>query len=1403
MNFLSTRSARARWPYTLMLLLLAIVSVLPVAAQPGGDLREAFSSTAAPNGWTVINHTDNVGWRFDDPGRRGNQTGGSGGFAITDSDFAGEGTQMDTELRTPALNFSGASTVQLKFKTHFRAYEESKADIEVSSNNGQSWDLAWRQTGANASGQITLNISQFAAGKPAVIIRFRYYDANWAWYWQIDDVEVIAPSAPAAPGSLSATAAANQVNQIDLTWSDNSANETSFKVERSPDGANWSQLASLNADVTSYADAGLTCGTTYHYRVRAANAAGNSGYSNTVNAAVAACTNLTTLNEAFTSASTPTGWKVISFAGPDEVWRFDDPAARGNQTGGSGAFAIADSDFAGEIAMGTSLETPVMNFSGVSAVELSFKTYFRLYNNPDITADNEEKAEVWVSGNNGQSWTKVWTVPPDVQTTKVLDISEWAANQSAVLVSFDYTGAFFDYYWQIDDVNITAMATPGAPSNLQATVGPNNQVNLAWNGSTPNYEVERRDPGSSTFVKIADITNGAAVYADSSAKSSGAAYAYRVRARSAAGPSGYSNTAQVTTSAGSSTVVVDLAVSYYTAINATTRTAIEANLGYFADSVYEMSNGAHKIGKITIHSNGDFIDRADIIWVQSCHPNAYISGYARLKGPFKRIEHCDVFGGSNFMQDEQGRREGGYTIGHEFGHYFYSLYDEYQGGTQASNDVSDPLASDTPVEFSVMNSQWVAAQQNDYRWLNFSTRANNFGRIIGPGRTSNAQFRTYGASAWETLVRPLVDDQRTNASTKPLRIYHPVLLTAQPPDLNQLPSLELPGAQATARSNLSFVYATNPVVTGLNLQAAAPSGVARQLVIDASARMGVGDLLENVKAAAQQLVDRADLGDTIGIIAFSDTISVTQPLTVIADEATRTAIKAAIDSIVPGTADLATGAALQQALTDLSSLPPETTRAVYLIAGSRHTTGVAPFNLVGDYQAASVKLYTLGYVTEPEVTVELQELAEQTGGAFTFIDGDGGDTTGTVDVLNALRSTDQAVIPLVHVAIKSGYAVADSVAPLTIPFYVDSSLGELEVQLTHTRDITDVTVTLLDPAGNTNVVPCAEQASTAYREIVCYLKIAGVVPGTWSLQALAEPDLERSVHYWVGGSAKAGVPTFAAKMDTVIGQVAEYPEPIVLRAAVGKNLPIAGALVTGRIEAPDGTISSVTLRDDGVAPDHLAADGVYAAIVKYGQDGTYNITVSFDNSAGNAQFTDKGGAAHAGVTVTPVGENFERFTEFQVTISGWEADDHNDLLEKATGLQPDNSIVAGQIDYAGDRDTFAFTVPANYNGTLIVRISGLGLGMDPYVYTFDAERTFELESFFDYVATSDDYLSVPLGVTGGQVIYVDVSHYDENATSGLYEISVGPELPREQSTSNSKNEPTSGAELVYLPLLHR
>ena len=89
-------------------------------------------------------------------------------------------------------------------------------------------------------------------------------------------------SAPIAPSSLSATAVSDA--KINLTWADNANNETGFKLERSIDGANWSEIASVGSNVRSFADTGLTAETSYQYRVRAYNSNGNSTYSNIGNA---------------------------------------------------------------------------------------------------------------------------------------------------------------------------------------------------------------------------------------------------------------------------------------------------------------------------------------------------------------------------------------------------------------------------------------------------------------------------------------------------------------------------------------------------------------------------------------------------------------------------------------------------------------------------------------------------------------------------------------------------------------------------------------------------------------------------------------------------------------------------------------------------------------------------------------------------------------------------------------------------------------------------------------------------------------------------------------------------------------------------------------------------------------
>ncbi len=106
-------------------------------------------------------------------------------------------------------------------------------------------------------------------------------------------VNPVGGTPPAAPSNLTASGGAegprnNRNFFVDLSWSDNSNNEDTFRIERTTQtgkGRNascgtFAEVASVPANATSFRDNGLANKTTYCYRVRARNAQGDSAYSN-------------------------------------------------------------------------------------------------------------------------------------------------------------------------------------------------------------------------------------------------------------------------------------------------------------------------------------------------------------------------------------------------------------------------------------------------------------------------------------------------------------------------------------------------------------------------------------------------------------------------------------------------------------------------------------------------------------------------------------------------------------------------------------------------------------------------------------------------------------------------------------------------------------------------------------------------------------------------------------------------------------------------------------------------------------------------------------------------------------------------------------------------------------------
>ena len=157
--------------------------------------------------------------------------------------------------------------------------------------------LAWAQNSANETGfkiergTDGTNFTQVATvGVNVVTFTDSGLLPNTLYYYRVRAYNTAGDSAysntasdltgPAAPTALTATAVSQ--SQIDLAWTDNSANENGFKVERATASAGpYTTIATNDIGATTFSSTGLTANTTYYFRVASCNANGNSSYSNT------------------------------------------------------------------------------------------------------------------------------------------------------------------------------------------------------------------------------------------------------------------------------------------------------------------------------------------------------------------------------------------------------------------------------------------------------------------------------------------------------------------------------------------------------------------------------------------------------------------------------------------------------------------------------------------------------------------------------------------------------------------------------------------------------------------------------------------------------------------------------------------------------------------------------------------------------------------------------------------------------------------------------------------------------------------------------------------------------------------------------------------------------------------
>ncbi|NJD60839.1 MAG: hypothetical protein FIA98_15710, partial [Anaerolineae bacterium] len=150
------------------------------------------SATFPPAGWTVTQSGGNCTWVGNDPGVRGNLTGGTGQFAIADSDNCGSGTTMDTTLTSPVMDVSTLVNVNLSYNYDYNNLVSTEsADLDVSADGGATWtNVHHWNTDMRGPNTFTQDLTSLLGGSTQAQLRYHYIAPGWDWWWEVDNVFV-------------------------------------------------------------------------------------------------------------------------------------------------------------------------------------------------------------------------------------------------------------------------------------------------------------------------------------------------------------------------------------------------------------------------------------------------------------------------------------------------------------------------------------------------------------------------------------------------------------------------------------------------------------------------------------------------------------------------------------------------------------------------------------------------------------------------------------------------------------------------------------------------------------------------------------------------------------------------------------------------------------------------------------------------------------------------------------------------------------------------------------------------------------------------------------------------------------------------------------------------------------
>lgn len=611
---------------------------------------------------------------------------------------------------------------------------------------------------------------------------------------------------------------------------------------------------------------------------------------------------------------------------------------------------------------------------------------------------------------------------------------------------------------------------------------------------------------------------------------------------------------------------------------------IEEIIRYWADALYESSNGEELLGTVRIFQGPtSFLSSyrlADIVWEEAGHPRAAFGAYdsydaqkplglrMAMFDSFRDYSSGEIL--KNLLSPEN-HAYAGYALAALCGFFVHDLREEY--AIERNGKKYPALQFPT-----ILNDVAPAAFEGDLRALNHSTKA-----LYGNG-PATAQKKKWGVSAWEYLAEkrglpkkalPAAPKGKKKASL----------------DESEYRFLIQPGKHSRdAQRQLRIVWVSSPIF---------------QIVIDKSGSMGDNGRFEKAKNAAKEFVRSLHPGTRAGIISFDENVYVESPiLTVSSGGAEKKKLLKTIDdiSLKNNTAIYdACSVAAREMSKDRNSFY-EGRYIVLFTDGADNSSRLGPDDLIADLRKENVSVLVMG-LEEGVQERTLRRIAAGTKGYYMM-------TATPLD-------TQEMLYGYLNNAYESQLHTADMVLPKGASkreaFDLEAGAELLRVTLIADGEISpkDMALTVTPPKG--------KAASLAHDRETGKIEMLQKTPGAgkWTVTVKNNSSRQRQVRITAFVKTKERV-LYLVNVLPVRGD--QQNTAVVYASLTGNATPHTGLSVKGTVREPSGAVRPLEFHDMGYGPDATAGDGIYSALVENcAAPGNYKVTVSFANTGGGAE----------------------------------------------------------------------------------------------------------------------------------------------------------------------------------------